>query len=196
MLAVPDATSRPGGDGYGKTAAFCLTDDPAAGRGRGGPPQAEGPRAGAHARAGDAALGSHPQYARGTGIPVVPLYGGASMEQQIRSLSRGADIAVATPAGRSITSAARHSPSMRSACHPGRGGTRCWTLGFAEDLDVFSRRRPKARQAARFPPRCRRASCRLPNAPVQPGARDDAGETDRDRQAARIRQVALRRPAR
>src|SRR5688500_1702934 len=41
------------------------------------------------------------KYARGTGLHVVPLYGGASMQQQIRSLSRGADIAVATP-GRAL----------------------------------------------------------------------------------------------
>src|SRR5688572_24104950 len=37
------------------------------------------------------------KYARGTGIVVLPLYGGASMSQQIRALSRGADIIVATP---------------------------------------------------------------------------------------------------
>src|SRR5688572_5535001 len=32
------------------------------------------------------------KYARGTGLSVVPLYGGASMPQQIRALERGADI--------------------------------------------------------------------------------------------------------
>src|SRR5687767_12464460 len=41
------------------------------------------------------------KYARGTGIQVVPLYGGSSMQQQVRSLTRGADIAVATP-GRAL----------------------------------------------------------------------------------------------
>ena len=41
------------------------------------------------------------KYARGTGLTVVPLYGGASMQQQIRSLDRGADIVVATP-GRAL----------------------------------------------------------------------------------------------
>src|SRR5215210_3073880 len=34
------------------------------------------------------------RYARGTGISVVPLYGGASISQQIRALERGADICV------------------------------------------------------------------------------------------------------
>ena len=37
------------------------------------------------------------KYARGSGISVVPLYGGASISQQIRALQRGVDICVATP---------------------------------------------------------------------------------------------------
>src|SRR5436190_12114720 len=36
------------------------------------------------------------RYARGTGLTVIPLYGGASMQQQIRALDRGADVVVAT----------------------------------------------------------------------------------------------------
>ena len=41
------------------------------------------------------------KYADGTGVIVVPLYGGAAMEQQIRALDRGAHIVVATP-GRAL----------------------------------------------------------------------------------------------
>src|SRR5206468_4776291 len=41
------------------------------------------------------------RYARGTGLTVVPLYGGSSMQQQIRALDRGVDIVVATP-GRAL----------------------------------------------------------------------------------------------
>lgn len=41
------------------------------------------------------------KYARGTKLEVVPLYGGASLEQQTRALRRGVDIAVATP-GRAL----------------------------------------------------------------------------------------------
>src|SRR5881628_186367 len=37
------------------------------------------------------------KYARGGGVTVVPLFGGASMSQQIRSLQRGANVVVATP---------------------------------------------------------------------------------------------------
>jgi ATP-dependent RNA helicase DeaD len=41
------------------------------------------------------------KYAGGTGLSVVPLYGGAAMDRQIRCLERGAEIAVATP-GRAL----------------------------------------------------------------------------------------------
>src|SRR5688500_13146537 len=41
------------------------------------------------------------KYAKGTGLTVIPLYGGASMSQQIRALSRGCDIVIATP-GRAL----------------------------------------------------------------------------------------------
>src|SRR5436305_4722368 len=41
------------------------------------------------------------KYARGSGVTVVPLYGGAPMHQQIRALERGAHIVVATP-GRAL----------------------------------------------------------------------------------------------
>src|SRR5687767_8832676 len=41
------------------------------------------------------------KYARGTGITVVAIYGGASMSQQMRALDRGVDIVVATP-GRAL----------------------------------------------------------------------------------------------
>ena len=57
------------------------------------------------------------KYARGTGMNVVPLYGGASMQQQIRSLSRRADIAVATP-GRALDHLRRKDPDARPGAHP------------------------------------------------------------------------------
>src|SRR5260221_8697203 len=41
------------------------------------------------------------KYARGGRLTVVPLFGGASMQQQIRSLERGASVVVATP-GRAL----------------------------------------------------------------------------------------------
>src|SRR4029077_1208733 len=41
------------------------------------------------------------KYAKGLGVSVLPLYGGAPMHQQIRSLERGAQLVVATP-GRAL----------------------------------------------------------------------------------------------
>ena len=55
------------------------------------------------------------RYARGTGLSVVPLYGGASMQQQIRALDRRADIVVATP-GRALD----HSPAAPGRCSSSR----------------------------------------------------------------------------
>jgi ATP-dependent RNA helicase DeaD len=99
------------------------------------------------------------KYARGTGLCVVPLYGGASMPQQIRALDRGADIVVATP-GRALD-------------HLGRGSLRLnavdvlvldeademLDMGFAEDIDAILAETPESRQTALFsatmPPRLR-----------------------------------------
>src|SRR5688500_9718185 len=41
------------------------------------------------------------KYAKGTNLSVVPLYGGAPMDHQIRALRRGAEVIVATP-GRAL----------------------------------------------------------------------------------------------
>ena len=97
------------------------------------------------------------KYARGSGVEVVPVYGGASMSQQIRAIDRGADIVVATP-GRAHDHIRRESLDL----------TLLQTLvldeademldmGFAEDLDVILGATPSERQTALFsatmPPR-------------------------------------------
>ena len=41
------------------------------------------------------------KYAKGVGLTVLPLYGGAPMHQQIAALERGAHVVVATP-GRAL----------------------------------------------------------------------------------------------
>jgi ATP-dependent RNA helicase DeaD len=97
------------------------------------------------------------KYARGAGIIVVPVYGGASMMQQIRSLERGADIVVGTP-GRVLDHVRRNSLPL--------DGIRVLVLdeademldmGFADDLDEILEATPKDRQTALFsatmPPR-------------------------------------------
>jgi ATP-dependent RNA helicase DeaD len=97
------------------------------------------------------------KYARGSGIGVVPVYGGASMQQQTRALDRGADVVVATP-GRALDHLRRKSLDL---------GTleilvldeadEMLDMGFAEDLDAILESTPKTRQTALFsatmPPR-------------------------------------------
>ena len=97
------------------------------------------------------------KYARGAGITVVPVYGGASMMQQIRALERGADVVVGTP-GRVLDHVRRNSLALE--------GIRVLVLdeademldmGFAEDLDEILDATPAERQTALFsatmPPR-------------------------------------------
>ena len=99
------------------------------------------------------------KYARGTGLCVVPLYGGASMLQQIRALERGADIVVGTP-GRVLDHIRRQSLRL--------DGVQVLVLdeademldmGFVEDIDTILEATPEERQTALFsatmPPRLR-----------------------------------------
>jgi ATP-dependent RNA helicase DeaD len=90
------------------------------------------------------------KYAKGLGITVLPVYGGAPISQQIRTLERGAGIVVATP-GRALD-------------HIKRGTLKLGTLrllvldeademldmGFAEDLDAILEATPRTRQTALF----------------------------------------------
>ena len=90
------------------------------------------------------------KYADGTGVIVVPLYGGAAMEHQIRALDRGAHIVVATP-GRALDHIRRKTLRL--------DGIRLLILdeademldmGFAEDIEQIIEATPPARQTALF----------------------------------------------
>jgi ATP-dependent RNA helicase DeaD len=97
------------------------------------------------------------KYGRGSKLTVLPLYGGAPMHQQIRSLERGAAVVVATP-GRALDHIRRGTLAL--------GALRMLVLdeademldmGFAEDLDAILDATSKERQTALFsatmPPR-------------------------------------------
>ena len=60
------------------------------------------------------------KYAKGVGLSVVPLYGGAAMDQQIRALKRGAEVVVATP-GRALDHIRRRTLQARRRPHRGAG---------------------------------------------------------------------------
>ena len=90
------------------------------------------------------------KYAKGLGITVLPVYGGAPISQQIRTLERGAGIVVATP-GRALDHIKRGTLKL--------GNLRMLVLdeademldmGFAEDLDAILTATPKTRQTALF----------------------------------------------
>ena len=90
------------------------------------------------------------KYARGTGIIVLPLYGGASMSQQIRALSRGADIIVATP-GRALDHLRRKTlrlDAIRILVLD--EADEMLDMGFAEDIDTLMEATPDTRQTTLF----------------------------------------------
>jgi ATP-dependent RNA helicase DeaD len=97
------------------------------------------------------------KYARGSGLAVVPVYGGASMGQQIRALERGADIVVGTP-GRVHDHIRRRSLdlSMLQVLVLDEADEML-DMGFAEDLDAILEATPVERQtallSATMPPR-------------------------------------------
>src|SRR5438093_1428715 len=89
------------GTGTGKTAAFALPMLQLISQGRPGPRQTCGVvLVPTRELAMQVAEAVH-KYAKGVGLSVLPLYGGAPMHQQISSLQRGCDIVVATP-GRAL----------------------------------------------------------------------------------------------
>jgi ATP-dependent RNA helicase DeaD len=97
------------------------------------------------------------KYARGSGLEVVPVYGGASMSQQIRAIERGADVVVATP-GRALDHLRRKSLDLAMLQTLVLDeADEMLDMGFAEDLDAILAATPTERQTALFsatmPPR-------------------------------------------
>jgi len=140
------------GTGTGKTAAFALPLlhrllDSAAPKGAGGPrglilvPTRE--------LAMQVAEAVH-KYSKGTSLRVVPVYGGAPMDQQIRSLRRGADVVVATP-GRALDLMRRKSLVLDDvAMLVLDEADEMLDMGFAEDLETILTATPDTRQTALF----------------------------------------------
>jgi ATP-dependent RNA helicase DeaD len=90
------------------------------------------------------------KYAKGLSLSVVPLYGGASMEQQIRALRRGASIAVATP-GRALDHLRRQTLVLSELeILVLDEADEMLDMGFAEDLDAILEATPRSRQTALF----------------------------------------------
>ena len=90
------------------------------------------------------------RYGKSLGVRVLPIYGGQSMQQQLRALKRSLDVVVATP-GRVLDHIRRNSIDL--------SGVRTVVLdeademldmGFAEDLEAILSALPKQRQTALF----------------------------------------------
>src|SRR5262249_7950667 len=90
------------------------------------------------------------KYARGGRVTLLPLYGGAPMMQQVRSLERGANVVVATP-GRALDHIRRGTLALD---HLDMlildEADEMLDMGFAEDLDAILAATPRTRQTALF----------------------------------------------
>jgi ATP-dependent RNA helicase DeaD len=90
------------------------------------------------------------KYARGVGLTVLPLYGGAPMHQQIRALERGAHIVVATP-GRALDHLKRTTLRLDALqVLVLDEADEMLDMGFADDLDAILKATPASRQTALF----------------------------------------------
>ena len=90
------------------------------------------------------------KYARGGKVSVVPLFGGASMHQQIRSLDRGANIVVATP-GRALDHIRRKTLKLDLlSVLILDEADEMLDMGFADDLDAILEAAPDTHQTALF----------------------------------------------
>jgi ATP-dependent RNA helicase DeaD len=90
------------------------------------------------------------KYAKRLGITVLPVYGGAPISQQIRTLERGAGVVVATP-GRALDHIKRGTlllANLRMLVLD--EADEMLDMGFAEDLDAILEATPKTRQTALF----------------------------------------------
>ena len=135
------------------------------------------------------------RYGKPLGVQVLAIYGGASMETQIRALKRGVDVVIATP-GRAMDHLRRKTlqlGSLRTVVLD--EADEMLDMGFAEDIEVILEATPKARQTALFsatiPPRIASIAQRQLRDPVT--VRIDR-ESVPDGEAARVRQVAYMVP--
>ncbi len=90
------------------------------------------------------------KYAKQTRLTVVPLYGGAPMDQQIRALHRGVEIVVATP-GRALDHLRRETLDLSALeVLVLDEADEMLDMGFAEDLEAILTATPDTRQTALF----------------------------------------------
>ena len=90
------------------------------------------------------------KYAKGLGLSVLPLYGGAPMHSQISALNRGAHVVVATP-GRALDHLRRETLSLAAVEFVVLDeADEMLDMGFAEDIEAILAQTPEGRQTALF----------------------------------------------
>ena len=90
------------------------------------------------------------KYGRGLGVSVLPVYGGAAMDQQLRALKRGVDVVVATP-GRALDHINRRTlrlDHLKTVVLD--EADEMLDMGFADDLEAILVGTPATRQTALF----------------------------------------------
>ena len=135
------------------------------------------------------------RYGKPLGVQVLAIYGGASMDTQIRALKRGVDVVIATP-GRAMDHLRRKTLQLGALLTVVLDeADEMLDMGFAEDIEVILAATPKTRQTALFsatlPPRIASIAQRQLRDPVT--VRIDR-ESVPDGEAARVRQVAYMVP--
>ncbi len=90
------------------------------------------------------------KYAKGSNLNVVPVYGGAPMDHQIRALRRGAEVVVGTP-GRVLVHLRRQTLDLSTVeVLVLDEADEMLDMGFAEDIDLIVAETPDTRQTALF----------------------------------------------
>ena len=183
--------------GTGKTAAFALPILAALvpGRPTGGPPSALVivPTRELAMQVAEA----FQSYGRALGLRVVPVYGGQPIHQQLRGLSRGVDVVVATP-GRAVDHLSRKSLTLTNVRVVVLDeADEMLDMGFAEDLDAILAATPTERQTVLFSatisPTIAKVARRHMREPARVSVHAEKGTRDG---VARVRQTAyvVRRP--
>ena len=90
------------------------------------------------------------KYAKGSLLTVVPVYGGAPMDHQIRALRRGAEVVVGTP-GRVLDHVRRGTLALAAVeVLVLDEADEMLDMGFSEDIDAIVAETPASRQTALF----------------------------------------------
>ncbi|MDQ2871651.1 MAG: DEAD/DEAH box helicase [Candidatus Eremiobacteraeota bacterium] len=131
------------------------------------------------------------RYGRLLGVSVLPIFGGQSLQQQLRALRRGVDVVVATP-GRALDHIRRGTLDLNAVEFLVLDeADEMLDMGFADELEAIVATVPAERQTALFSatlaPRIRSIAKRYLRSPVQVTI---ANETAAPGKSPRIREVA------